>query len=194
MKTSNIYDPKLATLPHEIQTKDEIRVMMPLGLSEENIKKSLVVLEQTLVDSYMLYSMYKKHHWQLLGPTFYQLHLLFDKHAEEQSTLIDTLAERMQLLGGEAVAMPQDIAERTKINKLPKGAETIPAMITRLLDAHKVVIRDTREGIEITEESKDYSTNDLFVSQVLRTNELQVWFIATHLVDINLVDDTKNIK
>ena len=191
MKT-NVYDIKLASLPNEIQGSDKIRQMIPLGMSEENIQKSLVVLEQTLVDSYMLYSMYKKHHWQLLGPTFYQLHLLFDKHAEEQSALIDTLAERMQLLGGEAVAMPQDITEKTKINKSPKGAESIPAMITRLLDAHKVVIEDTRKGIKITEDNEDYGTNDLFVSQVLRTNELQVWFIASHLVEINLVDDTKN--
>ena len=179
------YDIKLSSLPNEIQSSKELR-SLPLGMSDGVIKKSLTVLEQTLVDSYMLYSMYKKHHWQLLGPTFYQLHLLFDKHAEEQLELIDTLAERMQLLGGEAVAMPQDIVERTKIDKAPKGAETVPAMITRLMNAHQVVIEDTRKGIEETEDSKDYGTNDLFVSQVLRTNELQLWFLSSHLVDVKL--------
>lgn len=183
---STISQLKLSKLPNEIQTNTQLR-KLPLGLKEESIIKSLKTLEQTLVDSYMLYSMYKKHHWQLLGPTFYQLHLLFDKHAEEQSELIDTIAERMQTLGGVAVTMPQDIAEKTKIERPPAGAEAVPAMITRLLNAHSIVLNDAREGIKITKDNDDDGTNDLFISQVLRTNELQLWFISSHLVDINLV-------
>ena len=170
----------LAKLPEEIQKPGELRTL-PLGLDTGVIKKSLSLLEQTLVDSYMLYSMYKKHHWQLLGPTFYQLHLLFDKHATEQLELIDTLAERMQLLGGVAIAMPQDIAERTLIERPPAGGESWEAMITRLMDAHSVVIGDARKGADGTND--DDGTNDLFVSQVLRTNELQLWFISSHLGD-----------
>ena len=179
------FKPQLAKLPDVIQKPNELR-SLPLGLEEKSIKQSLRVLEQTLVDTYMLYSMYKKHHWQLLGPTFYQLHLLFDKHAEEQLVLVDTLAERMQLLGGVALAMPADIAERTKIERPPAGAESIPAMITRLMMAHEIVIKDAREGIEITDGNDDGGTNDLFMSQVLRTNELQLWFVASHLSEVKL--------
>ena len=171
---------RTVSLPDEIQKPGTLRTL-PLGLSKEDIKTSLTSLEQVLVDSYMLYSMYKKHHWQLLGPNFYSLHLLFDKHAGEQLELIDTLAERMQLLGGLAIAMPGDVAARTKIESPPAGAESWQAMITRLMDAHEKVLIATRDGIEKTGKGDDEGTNDLLVSQVLRTNELQLWFVSSHL-------------
>ena len=141
-----------------------------------------------LADSTILYSLYKKHHWLVAGPTFYQLHLLFDKHAEEQLELVDLLAERVQSLGGIAVGDPRHVAELTRIDRAPDGAEDVPAMITRLLQAHELVIQGARDGIEATEKSKDWGSNDLLMSDVLRRNELQVWFIAEHLVDVPLIE------
>ena len=121
------------------------------------------------------------------GPTFYQLHLLLDKHAGEQLALIDLMAERVQTLGGVAIADPRHVAEVTTIPRPPNGVEEVPAMLSRLLEGHEIIIEKVREGIRKTAQSGDDGTNDLLMSDVLRTNELQVWFIAEHLVDVPVV-------
>ena len=130
--------------------------------------------------------MYKKHHWQVAGPTFYQLHLLFDKHFEEQVEIVDTIAERIQLLGGVTVAMGGDVAEMTKVPRPPKGKEEVPVQISRLLEAHKIIIKSCLDISEAADDAGDQGTNDLVVSDVLRANELQSWFIGQHLVEMPL--------
>lgn len=183
-----ITEPRLHLAPHEFFPPHTVR-HTPIALPPEARHESVEMLQQILVDTIMLYNMYKKHHWQVLGPTFYQLHLLFDKHAEEQQELIDLLAERIQTLGGVVVAMPHDVAEMTRIARPPKGAEPPAVQLSRLLDAHETIIREVREGIELTDKNNDGGTNDLLMSDVLRRNELQVWFISSHLVDIPLAHD-----
>jgi starvation-inducible DNA-binding protein len=138
-------------------------------------------LNQILADTICLRDMYKKHHWQVTGPTFYQLHLLFDKHFEEQVELVDTLAERVQTLGGVAIAMSHDVAETTHIERPPRGREDPNTQLYRLLQAHELIIAETREAADWTEEAGDQGTNDVLVSNVLRTNEFQVWFITEQL-------------
>jgi starvation-inducible DNA-binding protein len=167
----------------EVQRFGEMR-LFPIALAHDVRLESCQLLNQTLADSMILYSLYKKHHWLVRGPTFYQLHLLLDKHAEEQLKLIDLMAERVQTLGGVAIADPRHVAEVTTIPRPPNGAEAVPPMLSRLLEAHEIVIENAREAIARTAETKDDGTNDLLMSDVLRTNELQVWFIAEHLVDI----------
>ena len=180
--------PQYATLGREVQRFGTLRDL-PIALPAKARQESCRVLNEILADTTILYALYKKHHWLVAGPTFYQLHLLFDKHAEEQLELVDQLAERVQLLGGIAVGDPRHAAELTTIERAPDGAEDVPAQITRLLQAHETILGKTREAIEATEESKDWGSNDLLMSDVLRTNELQVWFIAEHLVDVPLVED-----
>ena len=136
----------------------------------------------------ILYALYKKHHWLVAGPTFYQLHLLFDKHAEEQTEIIDLLAERVQTLGGIAVGDPRHAAELTTIDRAPNGAEDVPAMIHRTLDAHETILEKVRDAIDKTEKNSDWGSNDILMSDVLRRNELQVWFIAEHVVDVPLIE------
>jgi starvation-inducible DNA-binding protein len=170
----------------EIQRFGAVR-LLPIALGAEARTESAQLLNKILADSMILYAMYKKHHWLVAGPTFYQLHLLFDKHAEEQIELIDLLAERVQSLGGIAVGDPRHAAELTTIERPPNGAEEVPAMIHRLLDAHETVITKVREGIRRTDRNEDWGSNDLLMSDVLRRNELQVWFISAHLVDEPLV-------
>lgn len=155
----------------------------PISLDRAARSQSCELLNQILSDTVIIYNMYKKHHWLMRGPTFYQLHLLLDKHADEQLALVDLVAERVQTLGGIAVSDPRHVAEITKIGRPPNGAEEIPAMLSRLLEAHEIIIRSVREALDKTEENKDGGTNDILMSGVLRTNELQVWFIAEHLVD-----------
>ena len=161
--------------------------LLPIALSHEARLLSCQLLNQILADSMILYSLYKKHHWQMRGPTFEQLHLLLDKHAEAQLELIDTLAERVQMLGGVAIADPRDVAEVTKLERPPSGVEEVPAMLARLLAAHETIITAVRAAIEQTAQNGDGGSNDLLMGDVLRTHEQQVWFLAGHLVDTPLV-------
>src|SRR6266508_961758 len=170
----------------EIQKFGKMR-LLPLALNFEARLESVQLLNQILSDSMILYALYKKHHWLVRGPTFFQLHLLLDKHADEQLKLIDLLGERVQTLGGVAVGDPRLAAEITTVPRPPDGAEEVPAMLSRLLEAHEIIIEKVREAITKTEESRDDGTNDLLMSDVLRMNELQVWFVAEHLVDVPVV-------
>jgi starvation-inducible DNA-binding protein len=180
-------DPVLSAPSGELQRFGTVRAI-PNGLSREARTQSCELLNGILADSLILYSLYKKHHWLVAGPTFYQLHLLFDKHAEEQEGLIDEVAERIQALGGIAVGDPRHAAELTGIERAPDGEESVPDMIGRTLRAHESVVARVREAIDATEESKDWGTNDLLMGDVLRTNELQVWFLSAHVVEMPLFE------
>jgi starvation-inducible DNA-binding protein len=156
---------------------------IPNGLSEDVCKKSVTALNQVLADTMTIRDLYKKHHWQVAGHTFYSLHLLFDKHFEEQAELVDAIAERIQLLGGLAIAMAPDVAELTKIERPPKGREEVPVQISRLLAAHEHILKESRKFAGEADEVGDDGTNDLLISDVVRRNEMQVWFTSEHLVD-----------
>jgi starvation-inducible DNA-binding protein len=171
----------------EVQRFGTIR-LVPIALSAEARIESAQLLNRILADTTILHALYKKHHWVVAGPTFYQLHLLFDKHAGEQLELIDLLAERIQSLGGIAIGDPRHAAELTGIPRPPDGAEEVPVMIGRLLEAHELIIIAARAAIEKTAKSGDWGSNDLLVGDVLRRHELQVWFLSAHLVDIPLVE------
>jgi starvation-inducible DNA-binding protein len=160
---------------------------MPLVLAKDIRLASATNLNQLLADTITLRDLYKKHHWQVSGPTFYQLHLLFDKHFNEQNELVDQIGERIMLLGGVSVAMSADVAEMTFIPRPPKGREEVPVQISRLLHAHEIVLKEARTMARQATQDGDDGTNDLLVSNVIRTNELQVWFVAEHIVDDPLV-------
>jgi len=171
----------------EIQAYGTVSHALPLELDEAVRLEMTEQLNQLLADSMTLRDLYKKSHWQVSGPTFYQLHLLFDKHFSEQVEIVDTIAERIQLLGGVSIAMAHDVAETTKIERPPRGREEVPVQISRLLDAHQVIIGQCRTLAARADELGDDGTNDMAVSDVLRTNELQSWFLSEHLVQMPLV-------
>src|SRR5258705_964085 len=168
--------PRLHQRATEIQAYGTVNHLLPLELEEPVRLEMTAELNQLLADTMTLRDLYKKSHWQVAGPTFYQLHLLFDKHYDEQLELVDTIAERIQLLGGVSLAMAPDIAETTRMERPPRGREEMPVQLSRLLDAHKVIIGECRELAERAQKLGDDGTNDLAVSDVLRTNELQAWF------------------
>ena len=156
---------------------------LPIALDASICAASVGNLNQVLVDTKTLTDMYKKHHWQVSGPSFYQLHLLFDKHFKEQSDLVDALAERIQSLGGVSVAMAHDVAEMTLIPRVPRGREAVAVQISRLLHAHEIILKEARAMARRAAEAGDDGTNDLLVSDVIRTNEMQAWFLGEHLVE-----------
>jgi len=173
--------PKIHQRGPEIQAFGKI-AKLPIALGEKVCQASVERLNQILADTMTLRDLYKKHHWQVSGKTFYQLHLLFDKHFEKQEELIDQIAERIQALGGLSYAMAADVAENTNIPRPPKGREDVPVQISRLLVAHEIILQGARASARKTAELGDDGTNDLLVSSVIRTNEMQVWFLAEHLV------------
>ena len=180
--------PRLHQKAAEIQAYGTVSHALPLDLEEPVRLEMTERLNQLLADSMTLRDLYKKSHWQVAGPTFYQLHLLFDKHFGEQVEIVDTIAERIQLLGGISIAMAADVAETTRIERPPRGREEVPVQISRLLDAHQIIISDCRDLAEKADKLGDAGTNDVVVSDVLRTNELQVWFLSEHLVNVPLVE------
>jgi starvation-inducible DNA-binding protein len=180
--------PRLHQRAREIQAYGTVSHLLPLELEEPVRLEITAQLNQLLADTLTLRDLYKKSHWQVAGPTFYQLHLLFDKHFGEQVELVDSIAERIQLLGGVSIAMAHDVAETTQIERPPRGREEVPVQLSRLLDAHQVIIREVRKQARRASELGDDGTNDLLISQVLRTNELQVWFLSEHLVNMPLVE------
>jgi len=170
----------------EIQAFGSV-VPMPIALAEDTRRASADNLNQLLADTITLRDLYKKHHWQVSGATFHQLHLLFDKHFNEQNELVDLIAERIMMLGGVSIAMSADVAEMTLVPRPPKGREEVPVQISRLLHAHEVVLKEARTMARQAADDGDDGTNDVLVSNVIRTNEMQVWFVAEHLVDEPLV-------
>lgn len=169
----------------EVQPYGKI-AKLPIALDEIVCETSVNNLNQVLADTMTLRDMYKKHHWQVAGSTFYQLHLLFDKHHGEQDELVDSIAERIQLLGGVSLAMAADVAETTIIPRPPRGREEVPVQISRLLEAHEFILKEARTMAKQASDDGDDGTNDLLVSDVIRTNELQVWFLSEHLVAMPL--------
>jgi starvation-inducible DNA-binding protein len=187
-QTSGRTTAKSAAAPLNGQAAPEIQaygwyVSMPLALPEAVRRQSGEHLNQLLADTITLRDLYKKHHWHVSGPTFYALHLLFDRHAEQQEQLVDQLAERVMMMGGVSVAMAADVAEMTLIPRAPKGREDVPTQLSRLLRAHEIVLKEARTMAQLAGEGGDVGTNDLLVSNVIRTNEAQVWFLSEHLVD-----------
>jgi starvation-inducible DNA-binding protein len=179
-KNLDVAQPNYKVSPNEIQPFGTLKDL-PLALENNARQQSVVALNQLLADTITLRDLYKKHHWQVSGATFYALHLLLDKHYEAQAALVDSIAERIMTLGGISIAMAHDVAELTRIARPPKGREDVPTQISRLLEAHKLILGYAREAADAASDMGDEGTNDLLISNVVRSGELEVWFLAEHL-------------
>lgn len=177
---THLQEPIIPSARGETQAYGTLR-RNPLALDSNAAAASIDNLNQLLADTLTLSSLYKKHHWQASGPNFYSIHLLFDKHYEEQVALADVLAERVQTLGGVSIAMAHDVAELSLIPRCPKGREDTENQVRRLLQAHEVILFEARAMARESAEHGDLGTNDIIVSNLIRLNELQVWFIVEHI-------------
>jgi starvation-inducible DNA-binding protein len=151
-------------------------VPVHLGLTQDVRHRSVMALNRLLAHTIALRDLYKKSHWQTSGATFFELHQLFDKHYREQEGLMDEVAERVQTLGGVAMALAKDIAEETKLARGPAGIENSAAQLLRLLNAHELVLLEARPLSSAAAGTGDVGTNDLIV-HLVRVNELQSWFL-----------------
>ena len=180
--------PQLHSNWRVIQDFDDLKDL-PLALPDNARKKSVVALNQILADTMTLRDLYKKAHWQVSGVTFYSLHLLLDKHYEEQAEAVDKIAERIMSLGGISYATPWDVAEATSLQRPPKGREDVPSNIQRLLEAHRKCLAYMRPAASEAADYGDDGTNDLIVSDLIRTHEPQVWFLAEHMASTRLLPE-----
>ena len=187
-KITDMITPHLRQNAREIQRFGTVIPDLPIGLDAKVREKVCAFLNVLLADTMCLRDLYKKAHWQVAGPTFYQLHLLLDKHFTEQSEMVDMIAERIQMLGGVSVAMAHDVTEMTRVRQAPRGREEAPVMISRLVEAHEMILMDARSRAREAAELGDEGTNDLLASNLVRTNEMQVWFMSEHLVNMPLTD------
>ena len=186
-KVADLVTPNWRQHEKSIQKYGTVVKDLPIGLDASPRQEIVGRLNLLLADTITLRDLYKKSHWQVGGPTFYQLHLLFDKHAGEQSELVDEIAERVQILGGVSIAMAHDVAANTRLERAPINREEVPVQISRLLEAHHLILKDARDLAEKANDLGDVGTNDLLASSVVRTNEMQVWFVSEHLVEMPLV-------
>jgi starvation-inducible DNA-binding protein len=152
-----------------------------LGLPEAVRHRSVAALNRLLAHTMALRDLYRKAHWQTSGPSFYELHLLFEKHYREQEQWMDMLAERVQTLGGVARALAIDIVEETRLARAPSGVEAATDQLRRLVDAHEFLLLEARPLAREAAAAGDDGSNDLIVGQVVRGNELQSWFVHRHL-------------
>jgi starvation-inducible DNA-binding protein len=185
---TNEAQPSLTSDWRVIQDFEDLKDL-PLALEDNARKRSVGALNQILADTMMLRDLYKKAHWQISGATFYSLHLLLDKHYEEQAEAVDTIAERIMALGGISYATPHDVAEATHLARPPKGREDVPSNLQRLLEAHRKCLAFMREAAAEAADYGDDGTNDVIVSDLIRTHEAQVWFIAEHLASTRLLPE-----
>lgn len=178
MEAGKQTQPELAPVTQEFGSLVPVR----LGLAEEVRHRSVAALNRMLAHASAIRDLYKKAHWQTSGATFYELHLLFDKHHEEQEALMDAIAERVQTLGGVALALAHDVVEETRLARAPRGVESARNQLRRLVDAHEFILLEARPLAREAASAGDEGTNDLMVSQLVRTNELQSWFVWRHLI------------
>lgn len=156
-------------------------ISVDIGLRAEVRHKSVAALNRLLAHTLALRDLYKKAHWQTHGITFYQLHLLFDNHAQEQAAIADELAERIQMLGGVCLALAEDVLQESRISRAARDRESVTRQLARLVEGHKLILGEGRELARAVADTKDEGTNDLIISRVIRSNEQQSWFVAEHL-------------
>ncbi len=155
----------------------------PVALAAEASAESCVLLNQILADSITLYGLYAKSDWRSRGHDVSTLRLLLKRHADEQMELIALLSARVLALGGVVIADRRHIERVTTIPRAPDGAKEVPALLSRLLDAHEIIIAKIRVSIGRMAQNYDDETHDLLRSDVLSRHGLQVWFVAGQLVD-----------
>lgn len=147
------------------------------AISRENRAESPVVrhLQRQLANAFLLYSNYKRFHWQTYGPLFRDLHLVFDEFAGEVLETLDPLAERLRMIGQDPVAGPMEVLDTASV-KPAQLAQTMRQMIADADEQLMVVIREMREAAGAADDADDPGTVDLF-SRFVQIHEKHEWWL-----------------
>jgi starvation-inducible DNA-binding protein len=163
------------------RTKDATRTFKTANDLPEDVRtKSIGLLNQQLADTLDLYSQTKQAHWNVKGPNFYQLHLLFDAHAAHVVEWIDQIAERAVMLGGYATGTARMAAANSTLPEYPTDAVEGMDHVKALVERWGTYAASTREGIDTTEEWGDADTSDM-LTEISRQTDMDLWFLEAHL-------------
>lgn len=149
------------------------------ALSDEVTEKSCRLLQPVFANSMFMQQLYKKYHWHVQGDNFYELHILFDKHAEEHTAISNSVAERIRTLGGVVESMPQDILTNTTLSEHGEPGKDSKHMVENLLATHEKFIIGIRDAVKELTDSGDSGTVNLITNDILMKHELQVWLLRS---------------
>jgi starvation-inducible DNA-binding protein len=146
-------------------------------ISQSNDPKSPVVqhLQRQLANGLLLYSNYKRYHWQTYGPLFRDLHLVFDEFADEVLETVDPIAERLRMIGQDPVAGPHEVLKTASIHPA-ELAQTMREMVAEADEHLLTVIREMRDGVRAAEDADDPGTVDL-LSRYVQIHEKHEWWL-----------------
>ena len=149
-------------------------------LSEETRERVITLLNQQMADTFDLFSQTKQAHWNVKGPQFYQLHLLYDTLAEGLEGYVDELAERVTALGGVAMGTIRMAAEETRLPEYPPGPTESLESVRCLVERYSNLGATTRSAIDEADEAGDADTADLFTG-LSRDLDKWLYFLESHL-------------
>lgn len=149
-------------------------------LNPETRQQVVALLNQQMADTFDLFSQTKQAHWNVKGPQFYQLHLLYDTLAEGLEGYVDELAERATALGGVAMGTVRMASEETRLPEYPPEATESMESVRCLVERYSNLAASTRAAIDQAEEAEDASTADLF-TQFSRDLDKWLYFLESHL-------------
>jgi starvation-inducible DNA-binding protein len=147
----------------------------------DNVRSQMIaLLNQHLADIFDLYSQTKQAHWNVKGPQFYSLHLLFDSLAEQIFPYVDTLAERVTALGGAARGTVQLASAASRLAEFPPGGVDGSQSVAELAQRYAQVGASARAAIDTAARAGDQGTSDLFI-EIVRDLDKALWFLEAHV-------------
>ena len=150
-----------------------------IGISAEDRQQIAGGLSKLLADSYSLYLKTHNYHWNVEGPMFNTLHLMFEQHYTELATAVDEIAERIRALGVKAPGSYTAFGRLTKIDEAT-GDESAEEMIRQLVIGQETVARTAREAIKAADAASDEPTADL-LTQRMQIHEKNAWMLRSML-------------
>ncbi|GAB4546611.1 MAG: Dps family protein [Pleurocapsa sp.] len=146
-----------------------------IGIKEQDRIKIAEGLKRLLADSYTLYLQSHNFHWNVTGPQFRELHLMFEEHYTELATAVDDVAERIRTLDVPAPGTYKSFAELSSIKEV-EGVPAAKDMVEILTQGHQQVVKTCRDVLSIAQEANDESTASL-VSDRMRIHEKTAWML-----------------
>lgn len=165
------------TFARRLEKKDT-RMKPNIGLNDETRAGVTKIVNARLADMHVLYTKTRNYHWNIVGPQFHSLHLLFEEQYETLAKTIDETAERIRALGGRSLGtMDEFIKTATLKEEAPGRVPPSAEMVKNLLSDHEATIRQLREDIDtIDDDCHDVGTAD-FLTAILEGHEKMAWML-----------------
>lgn len=152
-----------------------------IGITEAHLKNSISILSSILANEMTLYIKIRKFHWNVSGPSFMELHKLFEGQYTQLEQSIDEVAERISKLGGNTIGTMKEFSDLTIIKESPNQYPAQKEMIKELLEDHESVIVQLRKDVDISaDENKDAGTAD-FLTGLMAAHETMAWTLRRYL-------------